>query len=70
MKSNVKIKQLEENYFKITVEGNEFDMFPIDEILDENEEPLYSIWIKNNEYEIIEKLSEKEVITRLIKNKK
>ena len=70
MKSNVKIKQLEENYFKITVEGNEFDIFPIDEILDENEKPLYSIWIKNNEYEIIEKLSDKEVITRQKKKKK
>lgn len=67
MKSNVKIKQLEENYFKITVEGNEFDIFPIDEILDENEKPLYSIWIKNNEYEIIEKLNDKEVIVKLVR---
>lgn len=67
MKSNVKIKQLEENYFKITVEGNEFDIFPIDEILDENEKPLYSIWIIKNEYEIVEKLNDKEVIVKLVR---
>lgn len=67
MKSNVKIKQLEENYFKITVEGNEFDIFPIDEILDENEKPLYSIWIRKNEYEIVEKLNDKEVIVKLVR---
>ena len=67
MKSNVKIKQLEENYFKITVEGNEFDMFPMDELLDEEEKSLYSIWIKKNEYDIREKLSEKEIIVKLVR---
>ena len=67
MKSNVKIKQLEENYFKITVEGNEFDNIPMDELLDEEEKSLYSIWIKKNEYDIREKLSEKEIIVKLVR---
>lgn len=66
MISNVKIRNIEGNYFKITVEGNEFKDIPIDEVLDEEENSLYSIWIKNKEYDIREKISDKEVIVKLV----
>lgn len=67
MISNVKIKNLEGDFFKITVQGKEFDFIPMDEVLDAKEESLYSIWIKSKEYEVREKLNDKEIIVRLVK---
>lgn len=67
MRSSVTIKKLEDDFFKITVQGSEFDNIPMDELLDEEEKSLYSIWIKKNEYDIREKLSEKEIIVKLVR---
>ena len=69
-KSTVTVRPLEDGLFKIKVKGNEFDFIEEDKLEDENGETNFLITIAKNDYEIIAKITNKEVVGRLMVEEK
>ena len=68
-KSKVTVKALEDGIFKITVQGDEFSFIEEDKLEDENGESEFLITIGKNDYGVIAKITDKEVLAKLYVDK-